>query len=119
MKNLISKKSYKVNYKILNPGGNKTAIVIGNEYSTKDKKEINDEILKENPEVEQVGFIDTKENKLEMAGGEFCINRDKMCHMAIFKRNTRKDRTECFWIQRDIKRRNNTRKRCICRYANK
>lgn len=98
MKKVISKNNFKVNYKILNPGGNKTAIVIGNEYSTKDKKEINDEILKENPEVEQVGFIDTKESKLEMAGGEFCVNRDKMCYMAIFKRNTRKTRNKCFWI---------------------
>ena len=63
-----------LNYKILNPGGNKTAIVIGNEYSNEDKKKINDKILKENPDVEQVGFISKKENKLEMAGGEFCMN---------------------------------------------
>lgn len=61
-------------YKILNPGGNKTAIVIGNEYNKEEKKQINDSILKENLEVEQVGFISTKENKLEMAGGEFCVN---------------------------------------------
>ncbi len=67
-------KDLDINYKILNPGGNKTAIVIGNQYNEKLKKEINDKILKENLDVEQVGFIDTKENKLEMAGGEFCAN---------------------------------------------
>ena len=71
MKKLESKN---VNYKILNPGGNKTAIVFRNEYSDKEKKKINDEILKENSTIEQVGFISAKENKLEMAGGEFCVN---------------------------------------------
>ena len=88
------------NYKILNPGGNKTAIVIGNEYSKKEKKQINDKILMENLDVEQVGFIDTKEIKLEMAGGEFCINRFKMCDMAIFKWKTRRNRTKGFWLQK-------------------
>ena len=63
-----------VNYKILNPGGNKTAIVIGNKYNKAEKKQINNNILKENLDVEQVGFIDTREYKLEMAGGEFCVN---------------------------------------------
>lgn len=67
-------KSKNINYRILNPGGNKTAIVIGNQYSNEEKQQINDKILKENLDVEQVGFIDTNENKLEMAGGEFCIN---------------------------------------------
>lgn len=61
-------------YKILNPGGNKTALVIGNMYLPNEKKIINDFILKENKDVEQVGFINEKENKLEMAGGEFCVN---------------------------------------------
>ena len=64
----------KYTYKIFNPGGNKTALVIGDEYSKDEKKIINDEILKENIDVEQVGFISTKEKKLNMAGGEFCVN---------------------------------------------
>ena len=34
-----------VNYKIFNPGGNKTALVIGNEYNSKERKLINDNIL--------------------------------------------------------------------------
>lgn len=63
-----------INYKILNPGGNKTAIVIGNNYTKEEKKKINDKILKENSDVEQVGFISKTKNKLEMAGGEICIN---------------------------------------------
>ena len=64
----------KFEYKILNPGGNKTALVIGNDYSNYEKKIINDIILKENKDVEQVGFLSNTENKLEMAGGEFCVN---------------------------------------------
>jgi len=55
-------------YKILNPGGNRTALVLGNEYSTEEKKIINNEILKNNKEVEQVGFISLNEKKLSMAG---------------------------------------------------
>ena len=65
-------KEYK--YKILNPGGNKTALVLGNKYSIKEKKEINDEILKNNKDVEQVGFLSLTKQKLDMAGGEFCMN---------------------------------------------
>ena len=61
-------------YKILNPGGNKTALVIGNNYLENEKKLINVYILRENKDVEQVGFISNIENKLEMAGGEFCVN---------------------------------------------
>lgn len=76
-----------LNYKILNPGGNKTAIVIGNKYSNEDKKKINDKILKENPDVEQVGFISKKENKLEMAGGEFCMNATRCAIWEYLKGN--------------------------------
>ena len=71
LKNIMNKD---IRYKILNPGGNKTAIVMGNEYSEDEKKKINEEILKQNMEVEQVGFISENEKKLEMAGGEFCVN---------------------------------------------
>lgn len=89
-------KKLEINYKILNPGGNKTAIVIGNKYSTKEKKQINDEILKENVDIEQVGFISKQGNRLDMAGGEFCINRHKMCNMAIFRRKARRNRIRSF-----------------------
>lgn len=67
-------KNMNINYKIFNPGGNKTALVIGNCYGIEERKQINDKILKQNQDVEQVGFLDAKENSLEMAGGEFCVN---------------------------------------------
>lgn len=67
-------KNQEVTYQILNPGGNKTALVFGNDYREEEKKQINDQILQENQEVEQVGFLEQKEKKLEMAGGEFCVN---------------------------------------------
>ena len=62
------------NYKILNPGGNKTALVEGLNYSKEERKIINDIILNKNKDVEQVGFIDKEKKILEMAGGEFCMN---------------------------------------------
>ena len=64
----------KIDYKILNPGGNKTALINGIEYTNNQKKLINDMIMNNYPQVEQVGFLSDKENRLEMAGGEFCIN---------------------------------------------
>ncbi|MDR1102052.1 MAG: hypothetical protein LBL34_06870 [Clostridiales bacterium] len=58
-------------YKIYNPGGNKTALVMGLEY---DYKGVNSEIMRDNPDVEQVGFVATDGYELKMAGGEFCGN---------------------------------------------
>lgn len=63
-----------IEYKIYNPGGNITALVKGCEYNKEEKKIINDLIMKENSLVEQVGFLSDKEYRLEMAGGEFCLN---------------------------------------------
>ena len=62
-------------FNIYNPGGNITALVIDNNYSKKEKKKINDYLLESYSCVEQVGFI--KDNNLEMAGGEFCINASR------------------------------------------
>lgn len=64
----------KVEYCVFNPGGNLTALVFDNHYDEKQKKVINDAILKRHKYVEQVGFISKDEIKLEMAGGEFCGN---------------------------------------------
>ncbi len=61
-------------YKILNPGGNVTALVKEKNYTTKEKIYINDYILTNNSNVEQVGFLNKKDNILNMAGGEFCVN---------------------------------------------
>lgn len=57
------------------PGGNDTALVLSNDYSKEEKKRINDEIMKLDSSIEQVGFVDkNKEPELQMAGGEFCGN---------------------------------------------
>lgn len=64
----------KVKYKIYNPGGNITALVNGSDYTANQKKLINKMIMENNSQVEQVGFLNNKINRLEMAGGEFCIN---------------------------------------------
>ncbi|MEK7497261.1 MAG: hypothetical protein AAB657_05200 [Patescibacteria group bacterium] len=68
----------KINYFIINPGGNITAIVCG-KFTKKIKLKITKNILKINPTAEQVGFWTNTKNKnldakLEMAGGEFCGN---------------------------------------------
>ena len=65
-----------VRYAICVPGGNATALVYGTDYTTEQKKMINDIIIaKHNNFVEQVGFIDlNKKPELQMAGGEFCGN---------------------------------------------
>ena len=64
----------KIEYKILNPGGNKTALVTGCNYTKEQKRIINKTIMDICPQVEQVGFLDNKIKRLEMAGGEFCMN---------------------------------------------
>lgn len=77
----------KVNYKILNPGGNKTGIVYGLSYTKEERKMINDYILKENKDVEQIGFLDKDKKVLEMAGGEFCVNATRCAIYEILKGN--------------------------------
>lgn len=64
----------RVNYKIYNPAGNITALVIGDNYTSEERKLINDQIMKKDSRIEQVGFVSINEKKLTMAGGEFCGN---------------------------------------------
>lgn len=64
----------KIEYKVLNPGGNKTALVKGINYTDKQKRLINKLIMEKYLDVEQVGFLSNEKNRLEMAGGEFCVN---------------------------------------------
>ena len=64
----------KIKYKIFNPAGNITALVIGDNYTIEERRIINDEIMKKEIAVEQVGFLSNTENRLTMAGGEFCGN---------------------------------------------
>ncbi|MBP3255058.1 MAG: hypothetical protein J6M60_01005 [Clostridia bacterium] len=61
-------------YYIYDMCGNVTALVDADDISKEVRKIINDEIMKENNNVEQVGFVSLKEYKLTMAGGEFCGN---------------------------------------------
>ena len=68
----------KINYYIVNPGGNITAIVQG-KFAKRIKLKITKNISKNNSTIEQVGFWTNAKNKnfdarLEMAGGEFCGN---------------------------------------------
>lgn len=64
----------KIEYLIYNPAGNITALVKGDKFDKNQKKIINDEIMRINPQVEQVGFLSLEERKITMAGDEFCGN---------------------------------------------
>ena len=79
--NSLKEKIYfsNIEYKIYNPGGNKTGLVENKNYTDYDKKKINEYILNKNEDVEQVGFISKVNgmNYLEMAGKEFCINASR------------------------------------------
>ncbi len=80
----------KIKYKILNPGGNKTALINGNEYTKNQKKLINKMIMDKYSQVEQVGFLSNKINRLEMAGGEFCMNATRCAIYEYSKENKEK-----------------------------
>ena len=62
-------------YYIINPTGNITALVIS-DVNRKNFKSVSNLIMQKHPQVEQVGFVDFSEGipKLHMAGGEFCGN---------------------------------------------
>ncbi len=79
-----------IKYKILNPGGNKTALINGNEYTKNQKKLINKMIMDKYSQVEQVGFLSNKINRLEMAGGEFCMNATRCAIYEYSKENKEK-----------------------------
>lgn len=64
----------KVEFEIYNPGGNITALVDGLNYDSMERRKINDYILQKFSQCEQVGFFDRTLRRLEMAGGELCIN---------------------------------------------
>ena len=66
-----------INYSILNPTGNVTALVTSAVEIEKQPYVASHIMIKE-PAVEQVGFIDVKNRTMRMAGGEFCGNAS-MC----------------------------------------
>lgn len=75
MKQSNNSNYFQVEYMKFIPGGNDTALVLKNGYSVEEKKAINDIILKQDPSIEQVGFVDARQlPELQMAGGEFCGN---------------------------------------------
>lgn len=63
-----------IKYRMFSPCGNDTALVIGTDYDFDTKKRINDIIMQKHDNIEQVGFVNTEEFELQMAGGEFCGN---------------------------------------------
>jgi len=77
----------KIEYKLYNPNGNITALVLG-EYSEADRKKICSLIFASEKDLEQVGFVTTKDDicYLEMAGGEFCGNAS-MCSGLLTGKN--------------------------------
>lgn len=85
-------KSAIIEFKILNPGGNKTALVNGTNFTDKQKGLINRLIMDKYLDVEQVGFLSNETNRLEMAGGEFCMNATR-CAVYEYSRE-KKDSVE-------------------------
>lgn len=77
----------KIEYKIFNPGGNITALINGCDYDTNQKKLINRMIMEKYSQVEQVGFLSNKTNRLEMSGGEFCANATRCAVSEYLKEN--------------------------------
>lgn len=77
----------KIEYKILNPGGNKTALVKSTKFKDKQKCLINRLIMEKYLEIEQVGFLSNETNRLEMAGGEFCMNATRCAIYEYSKEN--------------------------------
>lgn len=66
-------------YEFLNPSGNITALVT-KDVPRENYKEISQKIMKDDPNIEQVGFLKKNSDsiyRLEMAGGEFCGNASR------------------------------------------
>lgn len=79
-------KSKYVEYSIYKPAGNDTAFVYGTDYTSDEKKIINDAIMAKNSNVEQVGFLNINgKTELQMAGGEFCGNATRSAAFEYLK----------------------------------
>lgn len=72
----ITVQNQTINFVILRPAGNDTALVLNPIEDEQLRQQINNRILSKYPSVEQVGFVNlsSKSSKLIMAGGEFCGN---------------------------------------------
>ena len=69
----------KYSYQIYRPSGNDTALVLPLEQDTEKRRLVARQIMKLHPQVEQVGFVNSKVPHLFMAGGEFCGNAFVLC----------------------------------------
>ncbi len=84
-----------ISYAILYPGGNLTAIVTEKQPKKK-RPELAKKIMDHNPEIEQVGFMSAAAGskyafKLDMMGGEFCINAAR-CAALLWNRQHPKEK---------------------------
>ncbi|MDP2860405.1 MAG: hypothetical protein Q8N98_01670 [bacterium] len=61
-------------FSVFRPGGNDTALVEPFVDGKILRRKVNDAIMVSYPNIEQVGFVDKANRRLEMAGGEFCGN---------------------------------------------
>lgn len=73
----VRQSNFRYEFSSWRPGGNDTALVYANISETNLRKQINDDVMKIYPNIEQVGFVYIDQNgmlNLQMAGGEFCGN---------------------------------------------
>ncbi len=81
-------------YVVLWPGGNTTAIVT-DEVQRSDQAQVAREIMEGNKEIEQVGYMEhpvdkTAACRLQMMGGEFCMNATRSAAYYFAKQNNLK-----------------------------
>lgn len=81
----------RLKYYKVNPGGNNTAIVLGN-FNKKNRIIISKFILRQDSAIEQVGFWVMPNNRinkarLQMMGGEFCGNAARSLAYLIWQKN--------------------------------
>lgn len=75
-----------INYQLINPSGNITAIVSG-KYTQNQKQIINRAIFLDNKKIEQIGYIYTSNsnNYFEMMGNEFSANGSRAAGFCFLK----------------------------------
>lgn len=88
---------------IIYPSGNETALVEGIPNSREEKKKINDLLMSKFDSVEQVGFYDLKQKRLEMAGGEFCVNAARAFVYLLDKANIALDYIDVSGTKRKLR----------------
>ena len=95
----------KINFTILNPGGNITALVKEGNRPLDERKIINAKIMAKFPKVEQVGFVDYSPTRLVMAGGEFCGNATRCAAFLSLKGKPGRTRVSVSGTSQNLKAR--------------